>query len=326
MKGSTTAITTNRTIIGDLAPLDFDLATAGVQTRLDDLDNIIVNSNQAEPGRGDVLTGSTGNDLILGLGGDDRLDGGAGDDVLNDAQGRLDGIADERGGNDILTSTYGGEMDSVTYTGIGAQDTKGDDIILAGAGADWVYGEYGNDYIDGGAGDDVLLGGDGNDALFGDDFTMEASSYTIASTAHGRDTLDGGDSDDQLTDGIGSDALYGDAGVDVLIGGDHTALFDHSYSVRLQDGTALRLTTNSIAACAFYSGATGRFYCQKLCIKTKRQSLKCGLKPQTGKTSHARSMRIAGHKWLGMRMECARAVSFGHALRSITNRGPLCVA
>jgi hypothetical protein len=102
MKGCTTAITTNRTIIGDLAPLDFDLTKAGVQTRLDDLVNIIVNSNQAEPGRGDVLTDSTGNDLLLGLGGndmtnaihggDDRLDGGAGDDVLNDAQGRLDGI------------------------------------------------------------------------------------------------------------------------------------------------------------------------------------------------------------------------------------------
>jgi Ca2+-binding RTX toxin-like protein len=196
------------------------------------------------------------------------------------------------------TRTSGADMVRGTALADAISALEGDDFVLAAAGADTV---------DGGAGNDMLLGGSGNDDLFGDDFTVEGLSYTLAGTAHGRDTLDG-------------------AGSDVQFGSGYNAFFDHSYSVRLQDGTALRIASNLLADCDCYSQATGRFDCQKLRVNPKRQSLKCGLKPQTGKTSHACSMRIAGHKWLGMPMECARLVSFGHALRSIKNRGQSCVA
>ncbi|MHB9119443.1 MAG: hypothetical protein ACYC2R_14410 [Burkholderiales bacterium] len=72
------AVVPDRTIVGDLAPIDFDAATAGVQTRLDDLGNVITDPNRPEPGRADILSGGSGNDLIKGLGGGDVLSGGAG--------------------------------------------------------------------------------------------------------------------------------------------------------------------------------------------------------------------------------------------------------
>jgi len=57
-----------------------------------------------------------------------------------------------------------------------------------------------------------------------------------------------------------------------------------------------------IAAHARYSGVAGRFDCQSLRTKAQRQDRKRGLK---AKTAHAYSMRLAGHKGLGRRMDAA---------------------
>jgi hypothetical protein len=43
----------------------------------------------------------------------------------------------------------------------------GDDLVIAGAGADWLWGDTGDDYLHGGGGADVLLGGPGDDYLGG---------------------------------------------------------------------------------------------------------------------------------------------------------------
>jgi len=81
----------DRTILGDLAPKDFDPATDGAQTQKDELDNVIVNPGQVEANRDDVLYDSTGADDIQAKGGNDfiwafrggadRIDGGTGNSM-----------------------------------------------------------------------------------------------------------------------------------------------------------------------------------------------------------------------------------------------------
>jgi VCBS repeat-containing protein len=195
----------------------------------------------------DLLVGSPGNDALMGGRGNDLMVAGAGDDdIRGDSETDLDWAGSDwsvtrttTGANGVgsysavyhnvafvptteggWTATSGGAMDSVTYTGIGAQDTKGDDIILAGAGTDWVYGEYGNDYIDGGAGDDVLFGQDGSDQILGGDGNdvMAGDAGATPLALPGDDYLDGGAGDDKLYGGVGNDQLFGGAGNDTLDG------------------------------------------------------------------------------------------------------------
>lgn len=71
-------------------------------------------------------------------------------------------------------------------------DNGTNDVLLAGAGADSVFGNKGDDYLDGGAGNDSLHGGQGNDTVLG------------------------GDGNDLVIGGKGSDELYGGLGNDVL--------------------------------------------------------------------------------------------------------------
>ncbi len=83
---------TTRDITGDLALIDYDPVTAGVQVHLDDIDNAISNSNIPDTNRVDLLLDSTGNDHLMGgggddiitafRGGDDLIEGGAGNDVI----------------------------------------------------------------------------------------------------------------------------------------------------------------------------------------------------------------------------------------------------
>lgn len=90
--GTATPQQSDRIIVGDLAPIDFDPVAAGVQTRTDDLDNIIVDPTIAAPDLVDNLKDSIGNDLLQGKGGgdvldawrggNDRLEGGADSDIL----------------------------------------------------------------------------------------------------------------------------------------------------------------------------------------------------------------------------------------------------
>lgn len=90
------------TIVGDLAPMDIDPITAGIQTGYDALGNLITGPN-SEPNRADYLYDSAGND---------RIEGRGGNDVINA----------DKGGNDYLDGGLG------------------DDIIQAGDGSDVLYG------------------------------------------------------------------------------------------------------------------------------------------------------------------------------------------
>ena len=137
----------------------------------------------------DFIDGGAGNDLISGGGNDDVLMGGDGNDSI-------------RGDTDFSSSALVREL-AEPY------ESRGDDWLEGGTGADSLVGD---------AGDDVLLGGTDNDALWGDD----VQSY-LPGQYHGNDFLDGEEGDDQLVGGGNDDNLFGGEGNDTLRGDDATA-------------------------------------------------------------------------------------------------------
>ncbi|MFZ5557167.1 MAG: calcium-binding protein [Pseudomonadota bacterium] len=194
-EGFATVPETTRTILGDLAPIDFDPAADGVQRQADDLGNVITDPGQAQPGRDDTLYDSAGNDLIQSGGGDDTI------------------IAD-RGGDDVIDA---GDGDDELTLG------EGGSWVTAGTGDDIVDARAGNDKIQGGDGQDLLAGDDGDDLIFGDvetalDEAMVRGEAQAASGLKG-DWLDGGAGRDQLIGTAGNDALLGGGGADTLVGG-----------------------------------------------------------------------------------------------------------
>jgi Ca2+-binding RTX toxin-like protein len=119
--------------------------------------------------------------------------GGAGDDIFVNQ-------------TDIATVALGG---------------TGNDILVAGSAASYLFGEGGNDILVGGAGNDVLLGGAGNDFLLG------GAGNDILVGEAGNDTLGGGDGNDILFGGAGTDFVFGGAGTDSQFGGhDNDDSFD----------------------------------------------------------------------------------------------------
>src|SRR5215470_2859429 len=110
--------TTTTTIVGDLAPIDNDPNTPGVQYSYDALGNVVTNPSQAEPNREDVLFGSAGNDLIQGQGGSDGIWAGIGNDQI-----------EAGAGNDMASG-----MDD-------------NDVVLGGPGQDVLWGAVGDDRV-----------------------------------------------------------------------------------------------------------------------------------------------------------------------------------
>ncbi len=130
--------------------------------------------------KGEVETGTAGDDFLYGSTGDDRLTGAAGDDRIH---GRL--------GADRL---FGGD---------------GDDRIHGGSQGDTIVAGDGDDLVDGGAGQDLVDLGAGADVFLDD---AQGQYY-------GNDIIDGGAGDDRLEIGAGDDVVTGGAGADRFVFG-----------------------------------------------------------------------------------------------------------
>jgi Ca2+-binding RTX toxin-like protein len=193
----------------------------------------------------DTLNGDAGNDTLAGGLGTDVLYGGTGNDVLNGDAGidmlyGSSGSDTLSGGDDTDYLYAAGPRDSTT--GNSDADAAGTlNVLLGGAGNDYLNGGAGNDSLDGGAdndnlrggdGADTLLGGDGNDALYGDvgsdsleggsgNDTLWAGSVGSLERGAATDTLSGGTGDDQLYLGWSSSsdaaAATGGAGADRFV-------------------------------------------------------------------------------------------------------------
>jgi len=132
-------------LTGDLAPIDQNLNTAGI----DSLGNVITDPATPEPGRADSLFDSAGNDLIISGGGDDW-------------------IYAHRGGDDVIDAGTG--RDKVYGFG-------GDDVILGGDGSDILSGGADNDHLDGGVGIAKTTNGAICAVLFGRIKSAAANDY-----------------------------------------------------------------------------------------------------------------------------------------------------
>ncbi|MCK0139968.1 calcium-binding protein [Aliiroseovarius sp. F47248L] len=122
----------------------------------------------------------------------------------------------------------GGAGDDSLISGDGAAylfGNDGDDVITAGEGVLAGFGGDGDDtldasnsldsFLDGGAGDDLLIGSDGDDQLFGGKHEAKDNA--------GANSTD----NDVLIGGAGDDALYGGHGADTLKGGEGDDIINH---------------------------------------------------------------------------------------------------
>jgi Ca2+-binding RTX toxin-like protein len=247
---------TTRTILGDLGPVDFDPATPGVQTQMDDLGNVVTDPNVLAPNRADTLSGSTSADLIQSGGGNDTVTAGAGGDQVQVGPGR--DFVNGEAGNDLLEGGAGGDIlsggdgDDRLYAGARGNDALTDmsTAIAAGSGlgtglqGDWLAGGAGddilisaadNDVLTGGAGVDLLIGGAGADNLLGDSsyvatsltwaFTDSAGQRVFSPVVGEANPLDGaadviyaGAGNDFIRGGRGDDAIYGEGDRDDIAG------------------------------------------------------------------------------------------------------------
>ena len=175
----------DRTILGDLAPKDFDPNTVGVQTQTDDLGNVILDETKPEPDRKDGLSDSAGNDLIQSFGGndvifswrggDDRIEmgdgddwevGGMGNDLVVGGAGR--DVLVEGGDDDKLYADNVVTVDAAIAAENAAPSGQQGEALSGGDGDDLTVGGTGNDVLFGGTGDDILVAGAGNDDIDGD--------------------------------------------------------------------------------------------------------------------------------------------------------------
>ncbi|MAI42904.1 MAG: hypothetical protein CMP95_10625, partial [Gammaproteobacteria bacterium] len=141
----------------------------------------------------DTLAGGSGSDVILGEAGTDNLSGGGGDDRLSGGDGD-DTLRGDAGADQLFG--YGLPNDNGSFDETPSSD---DDILIAGLGSDFVYGQFGQD---------TIWGDDENDQVNGD-----------ADQLYGDDEIDiiyGGGGDDVIQGGAANDEIYGGSGADSI--------------------------------------------------------------------------------------------------------------
>ena len=163
---------------------------------------------------GDILLGSTADNLLVGGDGADFIDGGQGSDTVaysgSDAGVTIDLAADK---------AMGGDADGDVLRNIeNIYGSFAADILTGDENANALFGDFGADTLSGGAGNDVLSGGWGDDTLDAGD---------------GDDTAIGGAGDDYIVVGAGNDTVDGGLGFDTVDYGS----FSEGLTVDLAAGT-----------------------------------------------------------------------------------------
>jgi Ca2+-binding RTX toxin-like protein len=240
----------------------------------------------------DSLQGGTGDDVILVSHGKDTVDGGAGDDTLGGLDYADHYAASWLNATDLLLT----HNDGSTVTVRDVETFEFTDGVLtlaqlrdmvAGTGADTIYGTDGSDGIDGGPGADVMIGGAGNDTYFlstnadvivedaGPDidtallgfaaaatYTMApnveraivTAAATIAVNVVGNELanyIEGNAAANTLNGGAGNDTLVGGAGNDTMVGGlgdDHYVVGEAGDSVVEKSGEGVDVVYTTLAS------------------------------------------------------------------------------
>ncbi|WP_429931468.1 beta strand repeat-containing protein [Agrobacterium vitis] len=194
---------------------------------------------------------------------DARFAGGLGDDhyIVNNSSIYL--IEQEGEGIDTVTTGLNSydlseNFENLTYTGTAnftGSGTVADNVMISGAGADYLFGNNGNDTLIGGAGADKLSGGGDNDTSSYRDSTSAVTVNLTTGLAQGgfaqgdtfisieslegsayNDTLTGDREDNTLRGGDGGDVLDGAAGSDTASYLDSTSAVTVNLQTRTLSG------------------------------------------------------------------------------------------
>ena len=120
----------------------------------------------------DTLFGGSGHDMLYAQGGDDYLDAGSGADVIDGGEGEDTlsyACSNDAVTVDVSTGTgSGGHAEGDTFSNIeGVEGSVFSDSLTGDGGVNTLDGGYGDDTLTGGLGDDSLVGGKGVDtAMF----------------------------------------------------------------------------------------------------------------------------------------------------------------
>jgi Ca2+-binding RTX toxin-like protein len=107
---------------------------------------------------------------------------------------------------EALRPLCGGRRASIATNDRTIRGTRGPDVIVAGRGANRVFGAGGNDVICGGRGRDEIYGGRGNDTIDG------KKDADLVQGGRGSDEVDGGANRDEVRGDSGNDAVLGGPG------------------------------------------------------------------------------------------------------------------
>ena len=185
-------------------------------------DDILIGDTGAVDDASATADATAGSDHIYGQEGEDKILGGGGDDYLygfeenaNDSGQQRDIIIGDGGTIEYGSKfTFNSVSQIVADSDTGGNDTiqgnEGDDIILAGAGADAD--------VQGNAGNDIILGDNGTINLTGgvlSDISTEGQPIGGADKLWGDSGADG---NDIIIGGPDGDEIYGEEDADILIG------------------------------------------------------------------------------------------------------------
>jgi Ca2+-binding RTX toxin-like protein len=183
----------------------------------------------------DIVFGNEGNDTVRVAAGDDTVFGGLGDDSLTGTYTSADSVqffGNEGADTIFLTGDGigpipigGGGRDTIgagAATILGGNDlADGADLLISGAGADFIFGNGGDDGIDAGNGANTVVGGFGADTIrsgTGADLVFANESDDRVQSGDGNDTVFAGRGSDFVLAGAGADSIQGNENDDLLVG------------------------------------------------------------------------------------------------------------
>ncbi len=229
------------TLTGDLQPQDFDPNTLGIQAQ-DDQHGNFIRGEVADPGREDIVYGSSGNDLLNGVAGDDGLNGFAGSDKLIGGLGS-DVLFGGNGSDRLHAEAETSLADAIAAGEVGIGTGLRGDLLEGGADDDLLIGSTGNDLQEGGLGKDQIVGGLGDDTIYGDRSANSADaswqvqrtvinsngvdyqSVTVLDVYYSAYAITDG-ADDVITGGAGNDWIFAEGGNDIVdVGADDDVVF-----------------------------------------------------------------------------------------------------
>src|SRR5262245_11676753 len=172
--------------------------------------------NPSNPSGNDIIISGIGDDTLYGDAGDDRLDGGYGNDVILGGAGN--DIITDLGGDDNL---QGGDGNDVIQAG--NSTAAGVNLILGGAGSDFIITTEDISEIFAGPGNDFILGAKVNEQEMGgegDDWIEKGTQDGAPGDNFNPRLLDNVAGHDVFIGGGGFDEFIGEGGDDIFVGSD----------------------------------------------------------------------------------------------------------